>query len=171
MKEKVIVFVPPDSLAEMIIKSFGSWEGKENVDRFSDSFAVARSNVNPQNLLTVSVVERKAGLIKDDCHYLVHIADDLLGECWDVRRPEHFTANALTECLREILYILHYATDKKELMVDRKCNKCVHGYWKADEGFHSLCGADRCYNCQLQYGGGCPDYEEGDIPSGKERAC
>lgn len=169
MKEKAIVFVTAEDLVESIYKSFGCAIGKDKVDRFSKSFAVARSNVNPQNLVTVSVVERKAGLKMMDWHYTVHVADDLLGESWDVRRSELLTEH-LVPCLKEILDILHYATDKKELMVSRKCNKCVHGYWKADEGLHSICGADRCYTCQLQYGG-CSDYMEGDVPPGKERAC
>lgn len=50
------------------------------------------------------------------------------------------------------------------------CESCKYGYFKdfSLDGWHSLCGADNCYICAEQYGY-CNDYEEGNIPKGKER--
>ena len=50
------------------------------------------------------------------------------------------------------------------------CDSCKHGYFKGYswDGWHNMCGAWRCYLC-AERNGYCDDYEEGDVPEGKER--
>lgn len=50
------------------------------------------------------------------------------------------------------------------------CQTCKHGYDNGSswDGWHELCGVGRCYMC-AERDGYCNEYEQGDIPEGKER--
>lgn len=48
------------------------------------------------------------------------------------------------------------------------CNKCKHFYDLYFDDFHTLCAEFHCYLC-MENSGWCIDYEEADVPEGKER--
>ena len=59
---------------------------------------------------------------------------------------------------------------KNEEAKGTKCGKCKY-FYDLDfslEGYHNCCSEYNCYLCN-GYGKNCDDFEEGEVPQGKER--
>lgn len=164
MKEHMHVIVSIDTITNSLLKDLESNDTAINNNRISKNHILAISNANPPSEITISLTENITDA-DEPCYTICMINT---GDT-EHKTPLYQSCNPSYESLKSVIEKMirniRYGNDND--MTDSNCHICIHGYNAKAHDYHDLCGADRCYRCQQQFGGKCSDFKEGNIPAEK----
>lgn len=101
-KEGYIVLCYPTQALGMIV-DLGNGPTKENGDRSSQYFTIAKGRQHIDRTVSVALIENTHGLPEGEGYYTLHLVDDVSGEPCELYHTDNLSEDSLVSLLKEIL--------------------------------------------------------------------